>query len=93
MKTLNNRLHAVVVALAYTLVALQIYVFPIHYTTDTLRRPTAWLRDIGTLLAIVATIAGFVMMARRRGKSESILLGISTVAAFVLIILTGSLWQ
>ncbi len=32
------------------------------------------------------------MMARRSGKSESILLGIATVAAFVLLAVTVGLW-
>ncbi len=88
MKTLNNRLHAAVVALAYILVGLHAYVLPRNYTTDTASRPEPWLLDIGTILALVATIAGFIMLARR--KSESILLAVSTIAAFLLFVRASS---
>jgi hypothetical protein len=41
-----------------------------------------------TTFAIAGTITGFVSMAKRKGESESILLAISTIVAFMLMILS-----
>ena len=42
------------------------------------------------MLSLYGLVSGFVLMARRKGETESVMLGVSTVAAFVLLLLCGA---
>jgi hypothetical protein len=72
-------LHFAVVAIAY------ICRFAARYVGEAYELQ---LLGVGFLLAAISAVAGLVLMARRSGKSESILLAISTIAAFVLAVTT-----
>jgi hypothetical protein len=89
MKSIGLWLHYFSVATATLLLGVQILILPRRYTTDTEHAPVLWCCDIAALLAIYGFISGFILMARRKGDAESVLLAVTTIAAVVVLFFAG----
>ena len=77
-------LHVATVLAAYSFFGLSYLFFP--RTTNTTNQGIAFLSAVA-ILAGTACLTGLLLMVRRLGKSESVALAISTVAAAVLLAL------
>ena len=92
MKNFWLRLHYTAVAIALALFALQAFILPIpHGNLDTSFEIPICIQ-IALLLFLYGFISGMVLMARRKGNSESILLAISTLTPLLLPVV-AMLWH
>ena len=89
MTQIGIKLHYLSVVTAALLFAVQLLVLPVHWTSDTNHRSIPWCLQIAALLAAYGFISGFILMVWRKGESESVLLGVSTIAALVLTFFAG----
>lgn len=90
MKNLGLWLHYATIIVAGLLFGIQFFILsPIHYSTNTTERPIIWCLDIAGVLSAYGLASGFVLMAMRKGKSESLLLAISTIIALLLLFFSG----
>jgi heme A synthase len=80
-------LHLAFVVVAYSLVALGYLVLS---RTTYVETQKAAVRSAVVALAALAVLAGLQLMATRSGKQESLWFALSTIAAFVLLILALS---
>ncbi len=88
MKTAALRLHILFMAIAVCALAGQLALVRPSLHVD---MPGIAIVLTQRVFAGAAFIAGLVSMAARSGKSESLLLGLSTIAAFFLMLATGYL--
>jgi hypothetical protein len=85
LKRIVLGLHTASTLLAYCLIGLG-YLF--RQRTSQEETITVVLRWNVVMFAAVGSIAGLALMVKRDGRRESILLAVSTVAAFLLLILS-----